>query len=101
MKKHQYQSQLPANTQGCRATNNGLYNSYFIQVGFKYDAGRCDKAGRALDDHSVGLNSFYCVDDGFGDTKVSFDDTINRAGSINWDLGQAWPEVNGFNCPDH
>lgn len=62
---------------------------------------RCDLLGRALNVHRLTFRDYYCHDDGFGDTRISFVDTMNGAGPINADLEYYFPMVNGFNCPNY
>ncbi|KAK4617794.1 hypothetical protein CLAFUW4_12035 [Fulvia fulva] len=92
---------LEPQTQACHTVNHGFYNWYLISIGWPIDEDRCRDAGAAMDAAWIGFNEYRCFEDIYGNTRITFEMTINKGGNINNFLHEYWPEVNGFNCPDN
>ncbi|KAK3109937.1 hypothetical protein LTR53_016294 [Teratosphaeriaceae sp. CCFEE 6253] len=93
------------NTQSCHATDNIFSDSpkYRVDIGAPYAGGTgCPGVQAALAAKlGIDFGGFTCKDDGAGGTALKFVCFRGRSGDINAVLHAAYPQVNGFNCPNN
>ncbi|KAK4507402.1 hypothetical protein PRZ48_001137 [Zasmidium cellare] len=91
------------NAQSCKAKSIGPFVHYKITVGTPYDPKLCEATSEKLYSNVAQqlFSSYTCnkVEDGF--TEVKFNYLFNKSAKINEAMEHAFPEVNGFNCPDY
>ncbi|KAF2670287.1 hypothetical protein BT63DRAFT_478457 [Microthyrium microscopicum] len=92
------------NQQSCKATDFLSNVSYGLTIGVSFPGtATCNNIKNQL---SSGINdqnfgNFFCTQgSASGTTSISFQSTHNKASVINSVLGNNFPSVNGFNCPN-
>ncbi|KAF2161754.1 hypothetical protein M409DRAFT_27810 [Zasmidium cellare ATCC 36951] len=94
---------IAPNAQSCTAKSCGPIVHYKINIGIPYNEDSCDAVSNKLYSNGAEqvFSSYMCdqIEEGF--TEVKFNYLMNKAGKINEAMGRAFPEVNGFNCPDY
>ena len=90
-------------TQSCKATDHLFWVSYSVLILVPFGgATACDNTYNHLyNTWGVQLSNWQCLRTGDGNTQLWFNAPYNDGGWINSGLGESYPTVDSFNCPDY
>ena len=99
-------------TQSCKCTDHGFYESYSILIRVPYIGSKdCDATYNALENggpwvngqhqwSAVSISNWQCVEEN-GNIRLWFNSAEGSGSDINAALESRYPTVDSFNCPDY